>query len=84
MIYVLRHEESVQHFKILKDANNRFYIWTSSSFSINQLVDKYHNENVSGDPRRVILLKDLTQEVSKSILKEDNNFSLLIDSRHMF
>jgi len=58
----VKHEESVQHFKILKDGNNKFYIWTTSSLSINELVAKYHDENVSGDPRRIIVLKDMKQE----------------------
>ena len=64
--FIIRHEDSVQHFKILKDGNNKFYIWSSSSFSINQLVDKYHNDNVSGDPRKTIMLKDVKNEVSSS------------------
>ncbi|CAG5118055.1 unnamed protein product, partial [Candidula unifasciata] len=57
------HEDTVQHFKILTDSNNKFYIWPNSVFfSINQLVEKYHTENVSGDPKKVIHLRDTRQE----------------------
>ncbi|XP_035825156.1 sex muscle abnormal protein 5 isoform X2 [Aplysia californica] len=63
----VKHEESVQHFKILRDANNKFYIWTTSSFSINQLVERYRTENVSGDPRRIMHLKDMKREFFKAI-----------------
>ncbi|CAL1544680.1 unnamed protein product [Lymnaea stagnalis] len=64
----VKHEDTVQHFKILTDSNNKFYIWPTAVFpSINQLVEKYRAENVSGDPRKIIYLRDIKQELYEAM-----------------
>ncbi|KAH9502294.1 Sex muscle abnormal protein 5 [Bulinus truncatus] len=64
----VKHEDTVQHFKILTDSNNKFYIWPNSVFmSINQLVERYRSENVSGDPRKIIYLRDIKQEMYEAM-----------------
>lgn len=65
-----RHMDTVQHFKILTDSNNKFYIWPNYVFfSINELVEKYHTENVSGDHMKIIQLRDMHQEVRDNTLR---------------
>ncbi|GFN86286.1 growth factor receptor-bound protein 2 [Plakobranchus ocellatus] len=64
----VKHEDTVQHFKILTDSNNKFYIWPNTVFpSINQLVQYYHSENVSGDHRRVIQLQCVAEELYEAV-----------------
>ncbi|KAI8796822.1 sex muscle abnormal protein 5 [Biomphalaria glabrata] len=64
----VKHEDTVQHFKILTDSNNKFYIWPNSVFpSINQLVERYRSENVSGDARKLIYLRDVKQELYEAM-----------------
>ncbi|KAK3761357.1 hypothetical protein RRG08_060924 [Elysia crispata] len=64
----VKHEDTVQHFKILCDGNNKFYIWPNNVFSsINELVANYHVENVSGDHRKIIQLRDIEQELYEAM-----------------
>lgn len=37
----------VQHFRILKDERNQYFLWTSRFSSLNKLIDYYRNETVS-------------------------------------
>lgn len=64
----VKHEDSVQHFKILMDGNNKFYIWPNNVFSsINKLVENYHLDNVSGDQRKIIKLRSIEQELFEAL-----------------
>lgn len=47
----------VQHFRILKDAEKQYFLWTSRFSSLNKLVDYYRNETVSRTSQ--IFLRDM-------------------------
>lgn len=39
--------KSVQHFRILKDNKNKYFLWTTTFNSLNELVEHYRSETVS-------------------------------------
>lgn len=54
----VRCESQVQHFRILKDDRNQYFLWTSRFSSLNKLVEYYRTETVSRSS--TIYLKDMT------------------------
>lgn len=43
----VRHEEDVQHFKVMRDKSGHYSLWTEKFKSLNKLVDYYKNVSVS-------------------------------------
>ena len=52
--------DGIQHFKILKDAQNKFYLWAVKFDSLNKLVEYHHSASVSRS--QDITLKELELE----------------------
>ena len=52
--------DGIQHFKILKDAQSKFYLWAVKFDSLNKLVEYHHSASVSRS--QDIKLKELPSE----------------------
>lgn len=55
----VRYHNSVQHFRILKDPDCKFFLWKKSFKTLNELVDNYRHETVS--QRENIFLRDIEE-----------------------
>lgn len=53
----VRHENDVQHFKVMRDRQGRYYLWSEMFTSLNKLVDYYTHNSISKQSR-VFLLTD--------------------------
>lgn len=58
--WVHRHEDDVQHFKVLKDPEGKFFLWTDKFESLNKLVEYYKTSSISKHTQ--IFLKDDTKQ----------------------
>ncbi|XP_072208194.1 GRB2-related adapter protein 2 [Excalfactoria chinensis] len=56
----VRHEEDVQHFKVMRDSKGNYYLWTEKFYSLNKLVDYYKTSTISR--QKQILLRDDSRE----------------------
>ena len=53
-----RYNDGVQHFKVLRDASGKYFLWVAEKFnSLNELVDHHRTSSVSHSQQ--IFLKDL-------------------------
>ena len=52
--------DGVQHFKVLRDANGKFFLWVVKFNSLNELVDYHHSASVSRS--QDIKLKEMVPE----------------------
>ncbi|KAJ6651223.1 hypothetical protein lerEdw1_021179 [Lerista edwardsae] len=43
----VRHEEDVQHFKVMKDPEGKFFLWSEKFESLNKLVEFYKTSSIS-------------------------------------
>lgn len=55
-----RHEDDVQHFKVMRDSKGNYYLWTEKFHSLNKLVDYYKTTSISR--QKQIFLRDNSQE----------------------
>uniref|UniRef100_A0A7M4FMV4 GRB2 related adaptor protein 2 n=1 Tax=Crocodylus porosus TaxID=8502 RepID=A0A7M4FMV4_CROPO len=56
----VRHEDDVQHFKVMRDAKNNYYLWTEKFQSLNKLVEYYKTNSISR--QKQIFLRDDSRE----------------------
>ncbi|XP_068958925.1 GRB2-related adapter protein 2 isoform X2 [Petaurus breviceps papuanus] len=56
----VRHEEDVQHFKVMRDAKGHYFLWTEKFQSLNQLVNFYRTSSIS--KQKHIYLRDGSRE----------------------
>ncbi|XP_042553891.1 GRB2-related adapter protein 2 isoform X1 [Dipodomys spectabilis] len=56
----VRHEDDVQHFKVMRDNKGSYFLWTEKFPSLNKLVDYYRTTSIS--KQKQIFLRDRTQE----------------------
>uniref|UniRef100_A0A4X2K2T7 GRB2 related adaptor protein 2 n=1 Tax=Vombatus ursinus TaxID=29139 RepID=A0A4X2K2T7_VOMUR len=56
----VRHEEDVQHFKVMRDAKGNYFLWTEKFQSLNQLVNFYRTSSIS--KQKQIYLRDGSRE----------------------
>ncbi|XP_074840014.1 GRB2-related adapter protein 2 [Carettochelys insculpta] len=61
----VRHEDDVQHFRVMRDTKGNYYLWTEKFQSLNKLVEYYKTSSISR--QKQILLRDGSQE-EKQIL----------------
>uniref|UniRef100_F6V8G1 GRB2 related adaptor protein 2 n=1 Tax=Monodelphis domestica TaxID=13616 RepID=F6V8G1_MONDO len=52
----VRHEDDVQHFKVMRDAKGHYFLWTEKFQSLNQLVNFYRTSSIS--KQKQIYLRD--------------------------
>ncbi|KAG8436342.1 hypothetical protein GDO86_007442 [Hymenochirus boettgeri] len=52
----VRHEEDVQHFKVMRDNRGNYFLWTEKFKSINKLVEYYKSASISR--QKEIFLQD--------------------------
>lgn len=57
---ISRHEEDVQHFKVMRDNKGNYFLWTEKFPSLNKLVDFYRTTSIS--KQKQIFLRNRTQE----------------------
>lgn len=55
-----RHEDDVQHFKVMRDSKGNYYLWTEKFHSLNKLVDYYKTTSISR--QKQIFLRDNSRE----------------------
>ncbi|GAB5574280.1 GRB2-related adapter protein 2 isoform X1 [Prionailurus iriomotensis] len=63
MVYISstkRHEDDVQHFKVMRDTKGNYFLWTEKFPSLNKLVDYYRTTSIS--KQKQIFLRDRTRE----------------------
>uniref|UniRef100_A0A6I8N4X2 GRB2 related adaptor protein 2 n=1 Tax=Ornithorhynchus anatinus TaxID=9258 RepID=A0A6I8N4X2_ORNAN len=56
----VRHEDDVQHFKVMRDAKGHYFLWTEKFQSLNRLVEFYKTSSISR--QKQIFLRDGTRE----------------------
>ncbi|XP_040610033.1 GRB2-related adapter protein 2 isoform X2 [Mesocricetus auratus] len=56
----VRHEDDVQHFKVMRDNKGNYFLWTEKFPSLNKLVDYYRTTSIS--KQKQIFLRDGTRE----------------------
>ncbi|KAM7180188.1 GRB2-related adapter protein 2 isoform 1-T2 [Macrochelys suwanniensis] len=56
----VRHEDDVQHFRVMRDTKGNYYLWTEKFQSLNKLVDYYKTSSISR--QKLIFLRDGSQE----------------------
>lgn len=56
----VRHEEDVQHFKVMRDNKGNYFLWTEKFPSLNKLVDYYRTTSIS--KQKQIFLRDRPRE----------------------
>uniref|UniRef100_A0A2I3GYL6 Adapter protein GRID n=1 Tax=Nomascus leucogenys TaxID=61853 RepID=A0A2I3GYL6_NOMLE len=56
----VRHEDDVQHFKVMRDNKGNYFLWTEKFPSLNKLVDYYRTNSISR--QKQIFLRDRTRE----------------------
>uniref|UniRef100_A0A7M4FP46 GRB2 related adaptor protein 2 n=1 Tax=Crocodylus porosus TaxID=8502 RepID=A0A7M4FP46_CROPO len=61
----VRHEDDVQHFKVMRDAKNNYYLWTEKFQSLNKLVEYYKTNSISR--QKQIFLRDDSREEKVSL-----------------
>lgn len=67
--------DGVQHFKVLRDAQGKFFLWVVKFNSLNELVEYHRSASVSRS--HDIKLKDMTPEEVCRIRFSDN-FLLIV------
>lgn len=55
-----RCSDGVQHFKVLRDAQGKFFLWVVKFSSLNELVDYHRNTSVSRS--QIVKLRDMVPE----------------------
>ncbi|PKK29918.1 GRB2-related adaptor protein 2, transcript variant X2 [Columba livia] len=61
----VRHEDDVQHFKVMRDSKGNYYLWTEKFHSLNKLVDYYKTTSISR--QKQIFLRDNSQEDKRTL-----------------
>ncbi|XP_075570626.1 GRB2-related adapter protein 2 isoform X2 [Pelecanus crispus] len=61
----VRHEDDVQHFKVMRDSKGNYYLWTEKFHSLNKLVDYYKTTSISR--QKQIFLRDNSQEEKRTL-----------------
>ncbi|XP_033018916.1 GRB2-related adapter protein 2 [Lacerta agilis] len=56
----VRHEENVQHFKVMRDPKGNYFLWSEKFPSLNKLVEFYKTSSISRHAQ--IFLRDETQK----------------------
>lgn len=59
-IYLYRCSDGVQHFKVLRDAAGKFFLWVVKFNSLNELVEYHRTASVSRS--QDVKLKDMVPE----------------------
>lgn len=70
-MFDFRFKDSIQHFKVLRDGQGKYYLWCVKFNSVNEIID-YHRTN-SVSRTQTILLQDLMM-VSLSIITTQDFF----------
>uniref|UniRef100_A0A673GS75 Osteoclast-stimulating factor 1 n=1 Tax=Sinocyclocheilus rhinocerous TaxID=307959 RepID=A0A673GS75_9TELE len=61
----VRHENDVQHFKVMRDRHGQYYLWSETFSSLNRLVEFYTHNSISKQSRVYLLTE---QRVSPATL----------------
>uniref|UniRef100_A0A8C1R8I8 Osteoclast-stimulating factor 1 n=1 Tax=Cyprinus carpio TaxID=7962 RepID=A0A8C1R8I8_CYPCA len=51
----VRHENDVQHFKVMRDRHGEYYLWSETFSSLNRLVEFYTHNSISKQSRVFLL-----------------------------
>ncbi|XP_026552454.1 GRB2-related adapter protein 2 isoform X3 [Pseudonaja textilis] len=67
----VKHEEDVQHFKVMKDTNSNYFLWSEKFQSLNKLVEYYKNVSISKNKQ--IFLREENKKGSQVNLRENRH-----------
>lgn len=59
--------DQVQHFKVLRDQNGKFFLWCQKFDSLNALIEHHRTESVSR--HSLIVLKDMNESSNQFLVK---------------
>jgi len=59
----VKHQQSVQHFKVLRDGAGKYFLWVVKFNSLNELVEYHRSSSVSRSQN--IYLRDMTEDDQK-------------------
>lgn len=79
LIIVCRCSDGVQHFKVLRDAQGKFFLWVVKFNSLNELVEYHRTASVSRS--QDVKLRDMVPEeviISYITIKLLSNIEMLI------
>ena len=65
LVYLFRCSDGVQHFKVLRDAGGKFFLWVVKFNSLNELVEYHRTSSVSRS--QDVKLRDLLPEYVKAL-----------------
>jgi growth factor receptor-binding protein 2 len=73
MILLLRYQDQVQHFKVLRDGMGKYFLWVVKFDSINELIDYHRTTSVNRGQN--LLLKDMnsstqSEQISSYVIKQ--------------
>nr|XP_014350845.1 PREDICTED: GRB2-related adapter protein 2 [Latimeria chalumnae] len=71
----VRHEDDVQHFKVMRDAKGNYFLWTEKFTSLNKLVDYYKTSSISKQ-KQIFLMDGTRPEPEKRGSLERQSLSL--------
>ncbi|XP_043924535.1 GRB2-related adapter protein 2 isoform X1 [Protopterus annectens] len=71
----VRHEEDVQHFKVMTDGKGHYFLWTEKFTSLNKLVE-YYKTNSIAKQKSMFLLDDSQPEAVNAHGYQDKKGSL--------
>lgn len=54
---MVRYQDGVQHFKVLRDGAGKYFLWVAKFNSLNELVDYHRTSSVSRS--QTIMFKDM-------------------------
>lgn len=72
---ISRHEDDVQHFKVMRDNKGNYFLWTEKFPSLNKLVDYYRTASISR--QKQIFLRDRTREDQVRFRSHQPNLEIL-------
>ncbi|XP_067672416.1 growth factor receptor-bound protein 2-like [Haliotis asinina] len=59
----VKYQNGVQHFKVLRDGNGKYFLWVVKFNSLNELIEYHRTSSVSRQQPKPIYLKDMEPQV---------------------
>uniref|UniRef100_A0A8C1UCW7 Osteoclast-stimulating factor 1 n=1 Tax=Cyprinus carpio TaxID=7962 RepID=A0A8C1UCW7_CYPCA len=70
----VRHENDVQHFKVMRDRHGEYYLWSETFSSLNRLVEFYTHNSISKQSRVFLLTEQRVISHYAILLQERHNY----------
>uniref|UniRef100_A0A8C1NSB6 Osteoclast-stimulating factor 1 n=1 Tax=Cyprinus carpio TaxID=7962 RepID=A0A8C1NSB6_CYPCA len=70
----VRHENDVQHFKVMRDRHGEYYLWSETFSSLNRLVEFYTHNSISKQSRVFLLTEQRVSPATHEEHTERHNY----------